>query len=302
MKKILIIFLILFTLPKIAMPLVVHYDDVVCAGEDIFKSGSITGKAYCENDKYKIYTYMKDGKWDGYALQEWSSGSKMIQYFDSGSMNSIGFYQKENYLDISEYTSRVRNGLSIEVPDLKDFNTIYFRNFSNGDLNFDFPIRKTSIDQKNDRQTQELYFLQEGNKFKNGSFYFSIEKSIKQQNHRVTWIGQINEDGYIDGYAMRVDMGIITYGIVKNGIFTTTYNETEAGENFPIEFWEFQPTLAQQNPIYFTYLGLVNTFLDEASRSLNISIDIDKGDFLSEKDERTIKKFFQDQIREFNNK
>ena len=67
-------------------------------------------------------------------------------------------------------------------------------------------------------------------------FYFSIEKSIKQQNHRITWIGQINEDGNIDGYAVKVDMGIPTYGIVKDKIFTTIYDETEVAEIFPIEF------------------------------------------------------------------
>ena len=106
MKKILIFLLIFSTLPKIALPLVVEYDDIVCAGEDIFKAGSITGKAYCENDKFKIYTYMKDGKFDGYALQEWSSGSKMIQYFNNGSMNGIGLYQKDNFLDISEHKSK----------------------------------------------------------------------------------------------------------------------------------------------------------------------------------------------------
>jgi len=302
MRKILIFLLIFYTLPKIALPLVVEYDDIVCAGEDIFKTGIITGKAYCENDKFKIYTYMKDGKFDGYALQEWSSGSKMIQNFNNGSMNGIGFYQKDNYLDISEHKSRVRNGLSISVPDLKDFNTSYFRTFSNGDIDFDFPIKKISIDEKSDRQTQELFYLQEGNKFKKGSFYFSIEKSIKQQNHRVTWIGQINEDGYIDGYAVKVDMGIPTYGIVKDEIFTTIYDETEVAEIFPIEFWEFQSTLAQQNPIFLRYLADVNNFLDEANEFLSISIDISKGDFLSKKDERTIKKLFQAQIREFNNR
>ena len=39
-------------------------------------------------------------------------------------------------------------------------------------------------------------------------------------------------------------MGIPTYGIVKDKIFTTIYDETEVAEIFPIEFWEFQSTLA----------------------------------------------------------
>ena len=97
-------------------------------------------------------------------------------------------------------------------------------------------------------------------------------------------------------------MGIPTYGIVKDEIFTTIYDETEVAEIFPIEFWEFQSTLAQNNPVFLKYLADVNKFLDEANEFLSISIDISKGDFLSKKDERTIKNFFQAQIREFNNR
>ena len=96
-------------------------------------------------------------------------------------MNGIGLYQKDNFLDISEHKSRVRNGLSISLPDLKDFNTSYFRSFSNGDIDFDFPIKKISIDKKVMSKLKNSFIYKWVIYFRKEVFIFQLKNKLNNK-------------------------------------------------------------------------------------------------------------------------
>ncbi len=273
----------------------------ICSEEETINNDSLFGLAYCEENNNKWFSHVKNNKFNGYTLQLFNTGAMLISYLEDGSMNSLGYYQKENYVEISEHKKAKRNGLGLKIYDIEDpseLSRTYL--FKNNEVDTSYPVKEAYYDQKNDRLVQKLYYVDDQLNYSDKSFYFEITKSTLNNDYRVSYITQINELGIFDGYGVRIINGSdITYGIFKKGEFIKTFEESELTD-FPLEFWDFQTTLTQYNKSFLTFTNDINRFLKEASNSLSIFIDANEWDFLSQRDLDSLKKKYEVQIKELN--
>ena len=292
---------ILIFFPLISNSEIFEGDGITCSEQNIQNDKQLTGLVYCEQDNVKWFSHIKNQKFNGYTFQLFNTGAMLISYLENGSMNSLGYYQKENYVEISEHKKAERNGLGLQIYDIEDpteLSRTYL--FKNNEVDTSYPVKEAYYDQKKDRFVQKLYYVDDQLNYSDKSFYFEITKSTLNNEYRVSYITQINELGIFDGYGVRIINGSdITYGIFKNGEFIKTFEETELTD-FPLEFWDFQTTLTQYNKSFLTFTTDINRFLKEASNSLSIFIDANEWDFLSQRDLDSLKKKYEVQIKELN--
>lgn len=290
---------ILFFFPLISNGEIFEGDGITCSEQDIQNDKQLTGLVYCEQKNVKWFSHIKNHKFNGYTFQLFNTGAMLISYLENGSMNSLGYYQKENYVEISEHKKAERNGLGLQIYDIDDplkLSRTYL--FKNNEVDTSYPVKEAYYDQKNDRFVQKLYYVNDQLNYSDKSFYFEVTKSTLNNDYMVSYITQINELGIFDGYGVRVINGSdITYGIFKKGEFIKTFEESEL-TNFPLEFWDFQTTLTQYNKSFLTFTNNINKFLEEASNSLSIFINTNEWDFLSQRDLDSLKKKYEVQIKE----
>ncbi len=290
---------ILFFFPLISNGEIFEGDGITCSEQDIQNDKQLTGLVYCEQKNVKWFSHIKNHKFNGYTFQLFNTGAMLISYLENGSMNSLGYYQKENYVEISEHKKAERNGLGLQIYDIDDpleLSRTYL--FKNNEVDTSYPVKEAYYDQNNDRFVQKLYYVNDQLNYSDKSFYFEITKSTLNNDYRVSYITQINELGIFDGYGVRIINGSdITYGIFKKGEFIKTFEESEL-TNFPLEFWDFQTTLTQYNKSFLTFTNNINKFLEEASNSLSIFINTNEWDFLSQRDLDSLKKKYEVQIKE----
>lgn len=276
-------------------------ETITCSEEETINNNSLVGLAYCEQEKTKWFSHVKNNKFNGYTLQLFDTGAMLISYLENGSMNSLGYYQKENYVEISEHKKAKRNGLGYQIYDIDDplqLSRTYL--FKNSEVDTSYPVKESYYDQKNDRFVQKLYYVNDQLNYSDKSFYFLNTKSTLNNDYWVSYMAQINELGIFEGYGIRIINGSdITYGIFEKGEFIKTFEEWEL-DDFPLEFWDFQTTVTQYIKSYLTFTNHMNKFLKEASDNLSISISVNDWDFLSQTDIDSLKKKYEVRIKEFN--
>ena len=156
-------------------------------------------------------------------------------------------------------------------------------------------MKEAYYDHQSDRFVQRLFYLNEQSKYVAGSYCFEMIKSMKNNDYRVSYISQINQEGDFEGYGVKVINGSeITYGILKGRNFIEVLQEWE----LPLGFWDFQNIMTQYNKSFITFTNEVRVFLTEANDNLSISINYENWDFFSDDDLISLQKKFKNQIKE----
>jgi hypothetical protein len=71
-------------------------ESITCSEQDLNNDSSKMGLAYCEEkDSDKWFAHIKNQKFNGYALQLFSTGAILISNIENGSMGNLGYYQKK---------------------------------------------------------------------------------------------------------------------------------------------------------------------------------------------------------------
>jgi len=293
---------ILIFFPLISNSEIFEGDGITCSEQNIQNDKQLTGLVYCEQDNVKWFSHIKNQKFNGYTFQLFNTGAMLISYLENGSMNSLGFYQKENFVEISVHEGAKRNGLGTKIFDINDpFRFSHTYQFKNNEIDRSFPVNETYYDQQNDRFIQKFFYLDDQSNYVQGSFLFEIGKSINNEDYRVSYIAQINDIGEFDGYGVKIlNDTEITYGILKKRQFIKKFKESEL-DSFPTQYWDYLTLVKEYNDMLIPFNKKINRFLSEASESLSISVDFNNWVFLSQEDIDNLKKKYEARIKELNN-